>query len=226
MHTHSKWLQSFLWTLLFKVQPRCSTVLFSDIGLQCLREHFLHWNSNDLPTHSYHFCVGEVDRLKLKLKDLGSRLTQCFRYPVCMRKHFLTCCLSIIWKWLGYIGINFYQSFTNVHRFPGISGNGDAQAVNTRPLSLLPCGLGTRLVCDTDLIEQLMSVQTVCISLSSIAMAWWSAWDLHVIFTVEILPKDNNFSDVNTQHFSARQFNVHDLQVCSHVVVTWFAYIQ
>ena len=93
-----------------------------------------------------------------------------------------------------------------------------AQAVDTRPLSLLTRGLGTRLVCDTDLIEQLMS-------------GWQTAPHCEIstqIFNLEILPKDNNFSHVNTQHFSARQFNMHGLQVCSHVVhvVTWFAYIQ
>ena len=39
----------------------------------------------------------------------------------------------------------FHQPFANVHGSPGFSGNGHAQAVDTRPLSLLPCGLETRL---------------------------------------------------------------------------------
>ena len=110
------------------VKPRCSTVLFSDIGLQerlaSLSVRVLLVpveNGNHLPTHNYRSCVGEVERLKLKLKDLGSRLTQCFRYYV--------------------------RSPNHLHRFPGFLGMGThAQAVDTRPLSLLTRGLGMRLI--------------------------------------------------------------------------------
>ena len=70
-----------------------------------------------------------------------------------------------------------------------------AQAVDIRPLSLFPCGLGMRLVCDTDHV----SGDRLHLTLMAISTQ---------IFTLEIIPKDNNFSHVNTQHFSARQFNM------------------
>jgi len=44
----------------------------------------------------YRSHVGEVEMLERKLKDLRNRLTQVSRYPTCMKKCFLTCCLSMI----------------------------------------------------------------------------------------------------------------------------------
>ena len=61
-------------------------------------------NDNGLLTHSC--CVGKAERLKQKLKDLRSRLAQHWqvsRCLTCMRKCFLTCCLSLKQKWIGCI---------------------------------------------------------------------------------------------------------------------------
>ena len=59
------------------------------------------------------------------------------------RKRFLTCCFSMIRKRIRHIRIKYLQTNTNSHAFLGPLVH--AQAVDTRPLSLLPCGLGTRL---------------------------------------------------------------------------------
>ena len=105
-------------------------------------------SGDDLPTHNCCSCVGKVERLERKLKDLGSRLTQCCqvsRYPTCMRKWFLTYCLSMVRKWIGHIHIdstNHLQTYTDFQVFLGMDRH--AQTVKTRLLSLLPHGLGMR----------------------------------------------------------------------------------
>jgi len=173
------------------VQPRCSTVLFSDIGLQ-ERLAFLSVrvllvpveNSNHLPTHSYHSCVGEVERLKLKLKDLGSRLEQRFRYPVCLRKHFVTCCLLIIRMWLRHNYMyRFYQSFTRIPRF---SGNGHTCTSSwyqaTFSLPMWPgneASMWHRPHWATHVSGDRLHLTLMAISTQ--------------IFTLEIIPKGNNF---------------------------------
>ena len=94
------------------------------------------YSSDGLPIHNSHICVDEVKRLEGKLKDPRSRLTQCWqvsRYPTCM---------EVNWTYTH----QFYQLFTNVHRFPGFSGNGHACASSWyQGASLLPHGLGMRL---------------------------------------------------------------------------------
>ena len=67
-----------------EVQPKYSTALFSDVGLQedwlsHLRMYLscLLKMAMVLPTHNCHSCVGKVERLEQKLKDLGSMLAQC-----------------------------------------------------------------------------------------------------------------------------------------------------
>jgi len=97
---------AFLSNLWFRSVTRVFHSLFSDVTLQedwpsHLHVYFLN-TAIILPTHSCHSCVGEVARLKQKLKDLRNRLAQHWqvpRYPTCMRKHSLTCCLSMIQKW-------------------------------------------------------------------------------------------------------------------------------
>ena len=63
-------------------------------------------------------------------------------------------------NWLDLVlNMPEYRPFANIHRFPGFCGNGHAwQTVDTRPLSLLPRGLGMRLKSTLIEISQVLFV--------------------------------------------------------------------
>ena len=63
-------------------------------------------------------------------------------------------------NWLHLVlNMSEYRPFANIHRFPGFCGNGHAwQTADTRPLSLLPRGLGMRLKSTLIEISQVLFV--------------------------------------------------------------------
>ena len=137
---------AFLSNLSFRRQSKYSTALFSDVGLQedwpshlCMYLSCLLKMARVIPVHNCRSCVGKVERLEQKLKDLRSRLAQCWqisRYPTCMGMCFLTCYLSTVQKWIGHIRTDFtdrLQAYMDSQVFLGMVTR--EQVVNTRPLS-------------------------------------------------------------------------------------------
>ena len=125
-----------------EVQPKYSTAFFSDVWVQedwssHTREYFPCLSKTiTINQHVWPLLCRQSGGLKQKLKDLRSGLAQHWqvsRYSTCMTNHFLTCCLLIIWKWIGHIRTNFtdrLQTYMDSWVFLGM--NAHAQAVNTR----------------------------------------------------------------------------------------------
>ena len=104
-----------------------------------------------------------TDLLKLlgSCKKVSSPLYTCSTFmelEVIQRLH-----LSVIWKYIGCIRIDFYQQFSNVNRFrffwkwSHMCTNSPYQAI-----SLLPSGLGTRPMRHTMLVWVVYKEITMC----------------------------------------------------------------
>jgi len=105
-------------------------------------------SGDGLPMHSCCSCVGEVETLERKLKALrnqahDSTVLQVLKYPTCMRNAFSLAAF----QWYGNeLDVYVLILLTILDGFPGFLGMvTHVQTVDTRPLSLLPCGLGTWL---------------------------------------------------------------------------------